>query len=723
MLSQKSILARLLANENIIVQQGNYETAFFDVKTRMLGLPLWKDMGKDIYDMLVGHEVSHALFTPVNFNKYPGTDDIPHSWLNIVEDVRIEKLILRKYPGLVANFKRAYHQLFFDLDLFGIKEKDVSTLGFMDRLNVKAKARDLVEVPFAKDELPYVDMAMACETYDDVVTTCQEIQKFLKEKQERGDNSSEGEGGEDEGQGKTITVGIITDNVGDEGEASDVTPDIIIDMRENKDDESDEESEDDGEDAATGDDTDSGDESENSDSEVSATEPQSGLCDEEALTDVNYNQNQSKLLEGSSKLYVEGITKAQADAHTVPYHKIAAARKIAINGVNNSFYRTQKLEFPESDYKDFLSETKRVVNLMVKEFEMRKAAHRTLRARTSTKGSLDVNKIHRYRYEDNLFKQVTHLADAKNHGMVMLLDYSGSMHNMLPSVIKQTLALIMFCKRVGIPFEVYSFTSVGGDDSWMETRTKIHSAKPSVTSVDCREMGLLELFNSEMGKRDYEEAFRMMFWQTVNSRVSSVYETLGNTPLNASLMAMGHKIDAFRKKYQVEKMTFITLTDGDSNPLNPNRGVDISGQGRIAREYVVNVRGNKVDCNGVYGRDVTAKFIKEIEKTGVTTVNYFVCNSHYDFNSEIIRSVDTSRDLRAYKSELSKNGCVVLDDNMGYMRRFILVNKTNAMQGKLDDFEVDDNMTTRKIASEFKKASDSKKKSRVVTQKFAELVA
>jgi hypothetical protein len=60
---------------------------------------------------------------------------------------------------------------------------------------------------------------------------------------------------------------------------------------------------------------------------------------------------------------------------------------------------------------------------------------------------------------------------------------------------------------------------------------------------------------------------------------------------------------------------------------------------------------------------------------------------------------------------------------MGYMRRFILVNKTNAMQGKLDDFEVDDNMTTRKIASEFKKASDSKKKSRVVTQKFAELVA
>ena len=52
MLNQKSVLDRLLANENITVQQGNYETAFFDVESRVLGLPLWKEMNKDVFDML-----------------------------------------------------------------------------------------------------------------------------------------------------------------------------------------------------------------------------------------------------------------------------------------------------------------------------------------------------------------------------------------------------------------------------------------------------------------------------------------------------------------------------------------------------------------------------------------------------------------------------------------------------------------------------------------------
>ena len=64
MLSRKSVLARLLANENISVQQGNFETAFFDVENRVLGLPLWKEMSGDLYDLLVGHEVGHALYTP-----------------------------------------------------------------------------------------------------------------------------------------------------------------------------------------------------------------------------------------------------------------------------------------------------------------------------------------------------------------------------------------------------------------------------------------------------------------------------------------------------------------------------------------------------------------------------------------------------------------------------------------------------------------------------------
>ena len=94
MFSQKSVLARLLANENITVQQGNFKTAFFDVENRVLGLPLWKEMSADVYDLLVGHEVGHALYTPsVDKIQIKG---VPFAYVNVIEDIRIEKKVLSK---------------------------------------------------------------------------------------------------------------------------------------------------------------------------------------------------------------------------------------------------------------------------------------------------------------------------------------------------------------------------------------------------------------------------------------------------------------------------------------------------------------------------------------------------------------------------------------------------------------------------------------------------
>ena len=150
MLQKKSVLARLLANENISVQQGNYSTASFDIVNRVMRLPLWKDMSNDLYDLLVGHEVSHALHTPSDPNVL-NVPNVPFSFINIVEDIRIEKKILRKYPGLIGNFTRGYDEL-FEMDLFGTKDKDLNTLPFMDKLNIKSKGRAAVEVDFTDEE-------------------------------------------------------------------------------------------------------------------------------------------------------------------------------------------------------------------------------------------------------------------------------------------------------------------------------------------------------------------------------------------------------------------------------------------------------------------------------------------------------------------------------------------------------------------------------------------
>ena len=60
----KSQLARLMANENILVEHRNVPTAGFLLDKRTLICPIWKDMSGHLYDLLLGHEVGHALETP-----------------------------------------------------------------------------------------------------------------------------------------------------------------------------------------------------------------------------------------------------------------------------------------------------------------------------------------------------------------------------------------------------------------------------------------------------------------------------------------------------------------------------------------------------------------------------------------------------------------------------------------------------------------------------------
>ena len=89
----KSLLAKLLASENLTVEHGNFPTASMDIKNRVLRLPIWKEMSGSLYDLMVLHEVGHALYTPEDgwhesaSNKGKGYK----SFLNVVEDARIEK--------------------------------------------------------------------------------------------------------------------------------------------------------------------------------------------------------------------------------------------------------------------------------------------------------------------------------------------------------------------------------------------------------------------------------------------------------------------------------------------------------------------------------------------------------------------------------------------------------------------------------------------------------
>ena len=734
MFSQKSVLARLLANENITVQQGNFKTAFFDVENRVLGLPLWKEMSADVYDLLVGHEVGHALYTPsVDKIQIKG---VPFAYVNVIEDIRIEKKVLSKYPGLVNNFKRGYKEL-VEMDIFGTQEKDINEMSFMDRLNIKAKGRDLVDVEFSEEEQPYVDMAMKVETFEDVEKVCHELVSWLGQKSEDQDQSEENAMTSDQLQDliDQLKDEDQTPPQSGEGESEesdengDESSDSSSESEEGEGDESSdsssesEEGDEEGEESSSSAGaTQTTDELESDDSEKSiAGKGADGVPEglPEVETENAQSENMETLVDNNGKVYVQGMPRAAFEILRNDYKTILAERvkhdqKLAELGYG----------FDENPvaFETFMAETKQVVNLMAKEFEMRKAAYRSVRARTSTKGSLDVNKLHSYKYDDQLFKQVTTLADGKNHGMIMLVDYSGSMYPRLPAVIRQTIALVQFCKRVNIPFEVYSFTSTRNNSN----KDALKAASSNLTRFEYDELVLNQLFTNKMGKRDYDEALRGFYDSIVKVRYLNKYEMLGSTPLNSALLACEHIIKDFRKNNPVHKLNLITLTDGHSDTASMVYGVDYDG-GYLQRQrqLVVPVNGKNVTLDYGWGsyREQTASLLKAIAGNDITTANFFICDRR-DFRSEqyAILAWDHAAQKKA-KSDMSKNGVWIVENNSGYDRRFIMLDKSSSMSGETEELEIESTATPAQIARAFKKHSGSKKGNRVVTQKFAELVA
>ena len=179
--SSKDILARAMAQEDIYVEHSaSAETAAFDVKNRRLILPMWKDMDDALYDMLVGHEVSHALNTPADgWQEFVGNgpkSSMRHMFVNVVEDARIERMIKAKFPGLRRDFAAAYASL-HERDLFQIAEKDLAELPLIDRLNLHFKIGlfGLETITFSPGEQQYVTRMAETKTFEEVMVLAEEL--------------------------------------------------------------------------------------------------------------------------------------------------------------------------------------------------------------------------------------------------------------------------------------------------------------------------------------------------------------------------------------------------------------------------------------------------------------------------------------------------------------------------------------------------------------------
>ena len=229
----------------------------------------------------------------------------------------------------------------------------------------------------------------------------------------------------------------------------------------------------------------------------------------------------------------------------------------------------------ENDYKQFYKDSQKEVNYLVKEFEMRKSAGAYARATTSRTGVLDTTKLFQYKYNEDIFKKITVLPDGKNHGMIFILDWSGSMSNCLMDTVKQVLQLAYFCNKVQIPFTVlgfgYNYSGFRHDES---ERFEGEMGKLSFSNG----FALMEMLTSEVNKKDFYR-LALALWRNAgansyarnNGYGSRQYDfrtphglSLSGTPLIESVAAMHSYLPQFIKATGAEKVSISILSDGES---------------------------------------------------------------------------------------------------------------------------------------------------------------
>lgn len=699
----KSTLARLLANENIEVREGNYSTASFDVLNRVLNLPMWKDMGKDVYDLLIGHEVGHALFTPAEGWHDSDIDvaGIPRSYLNIIEDIRIERAVQAQYPGLVGSFKRGY-QVLFDEDFFGTKDRDIESYRLPDRINIKAKLGDLVTVPFSDEEKPLVKLCYSVKSWEDVVDAARALYEYMKEQQddqqddENQDVSSEPNSGDGE---ETTANQSVPDNLG-----SEPTPE------ENESDADGEKTEQSRSEEAKS--------PEDDEAPINGTDQD--RPEDKVETDEMFRSRERELVDidddGTQPIAVSPLSMRDAKTAIVGYKTLLDAREkrfIEYGGSSDRF-----MDKLMSDYDQFVNENKKIVSSMVREFEMRKAAFRFARAKVSKTGVIDPVKMYSYKYSEDIFSRTTQLADAKNHGMIMLVDYSGSMSNTISQVIRQVITLSMFCRKANIPFRVYGFTSRG--------RTE---PKSFDTNLDLNSISMFELMSNEMSKTDFQKAVYQLYaqsWTLTDGNLywggmfQSHYECMSGTPLNECLLVLDKLIPDFKASYGLDKVNLTILTDGEANNMYL---VDRSGDVPTNyRKTSLTMNGKRVIVDGRYNG--TRTIITEMKKAHkLSTICYYIPYNNRDFRYKLYNfGVMDEEDFKTHRREFLKQKFTSFDDVLGYDRYFILRSGKD-LDTKTEDFTVSENAAKGEITRQFKKFAGSKKGNRVLVTRFAEVIA
>lgn len=738
LVTSKSILAKLLAKENIRVEHRKVNTAMFDLKSRTLVCPIWGDMSSELYDLLMAHEVGHALNTPAQgwHDAVTAKGKGFRSYLNVVEDARIERKIKEMYPGLRSSFHKAYEELnerefFGDPDLL---ESDL--LPLIDRINIHFKLGAFANMKFTSEEQKFVEKVSKVQTWDDVDRVASELYEY--------------------GKAEMSKLKELLDELNEEFE-----------FDANYDDE--------GEDYS-----DSDFERMEADSETLEklrkflSSPDVNPSNEPlSITDSNFRNKELDLLDAKAKPYYYVNTpsvKLENCVVSYKYVKDSFEFKAVIPDNNYGIVKSESeaIRVRDIKYKKFLETNKKYISYLIKEFELRRNAQQFARAKVSKSGEIDLKKVYSYQFNEDIFKRMTTIPGGKNHGLVMVIDFSGSMTNSILGTIEQTLLLAIFCRKLNIPFKVLSFTDRIGrlpsegllshikSDSKSILYEQSFSSEKNEINIPCWTAKLVEYISSELTGTEFTEACKnFLFLGHAMSKENSYkrynsqpddpsieynfLHSLGGTPLNEAILIATELVTKFRADYKLDIVNTIFLSDGQGHEFYAKNTGEYSkhdtlviprtteiGYNSESANVIITHKGTKIQGHKIPGTPMTCGLLDMMKNvTGSNVIGFYLmdrttpsCIYSYGRN---YGKYFTDAETRDANRSIRTNKFAGIDIP-GYDKFFLMPNGKD-LEIEEEEIEAENNASKNDIKRAFLKLQKNKATNRVFLSKFVEQIA
>ena len=732
---KKSTLAKLLATENIEVQENSASTASFDVKNRILTIPIFKKehKSKNVYDMLVGHEVAHALWTPSDsWEKMKDKTDEYRSFVNVLEDCRIDKKIQKRYPGLQEDYKKGFKKLYKD-NFFKTKGRKLSDYLLIDKINLWFKSSKTLPLAFDKKENIFVKLVDGLKTFEEVKKLATEILGHCKNQMSKIPNldnhptsdiyappKKEDEEKEGESNSENSADGKSDDSA---SQKLDEFLDKKLKEEEKKD-------------GLKGSNKEF--EKEQKEKKLQASKKFKGFTNQsggdvplKAATADSYEEARRQMADDKvGERDYKLPFKVNLGKLIIPYKKFLKDNyeKDYQDRRSSAEYRSTWNEHEEI-FKKFINNSQRTVNYLVKEFEMKKNARLHAKALTAKTGVIDPLKLYTYKFAEDIFKKMTVVPNEKNHGMIFLLDWSGSMSNHLLPTVEQLLNLVLFVRKINIPFSVYKFVNNHKVDYTQSPNSKLRpfTIGDKILQGD-QSTRLVQLFTHKMSRTDmfkvgkYLHRYAVQYNHSYGRKRDIKYEKLGyltnppdaytlnSTPLDESLISMDKIIGKFRLDYKCDKVALVCLTDGGSNGMH-TRG-----------DLWLKLGKNYVECDGYYSSDpkksLTGRLISYLKKRhGIQAVGFFLVSKYRDLHYHFRVPYDK---VDLAKKTFNKDKCIQ-DKKTAYDSYFYI--KSDTQVKEMDLTGINETTNTRKIKTIFANSMKERLVSRVLLQKFIQEVA